>query len=96
MAVFDTVYNPAETLLLRQAEEAGAKTIDGLLMFISQAAARAVLRLSSVRSGGSYLRAIRVFILNEHGAFGFVSIIIPSYIEAHAHKANAGRNYNEL
>jgi len=37
MAVFDTVYNPAETLLLKQAKAAGAKTIDGLLMFINQA-----------------------------------------------------------
>jgi 3-dehydroquinate dehydratase/shikimate dehydrogenase len=40
MAVFDTVYNPAETLLLRQASEAGAKTIDGLTMFINQACAQ--------------------------------------------------------
>jgi len=40
MAVFDTVYNPAETLLLRQANRAGAKTIDGLSMFVNQAAAQ--------------------------------------------------------
>ena len=40
MAVFDTVYNPAETLLLKQAGDAGAKTIDGLSMFINQAAAQ--------------------------------------------------------
>jgi len=40
MTVFDTVYNPAETLLLKQAKEAGAKTIDGLSMFIGQAAAQ--------------------------------------------------------
>jgi 3-dehydroquinate dehydratase/shikimate dehydrogenase len=40
MIVFDSVYNPAETLLLKQAKEAGAKTIDGLLMFINQAAAQ--------------------------------------------------------
>ena len=38
MVVFDTVYNPAETLLLKQAKEVGAKTISGLDMFISQAA----------------------------------------------------------
>jgi len=37
ITVFDTVYNPAETLLLKQAKEAGCKTIDGLIMFISQA-----------------------------------------------------------
>jgi len=40
MAVFDTVYNPAETLLLKQARAAGAKTIDGIAMFVNQAAAQ--------------------------------------------------------
>lgn len=40
MAVFDTVYNPVETLLLKQAEKIGAKTISGLDMFINQAAAQ--------------------------------------------------------
>jgi len=40
MAVFDTVYNPAQTLFLKQAEEAGAKTIDGIAMFVNQAAAQ--------------------------------------------------------
>ncbi|MCJ7730488.1 MAG: shikimate dehydrogenase, partial [Sedimentisphaerales bacterium] len=38
MAVFDTVYNPAETLLLKQAKALGCRTISGLDMFISQAA----------------------------------------------------------
>ncbi len=40
MAVFDTVYNPLKTTLLRQAEQAGAKTINGAEMFISQAMAQ--------------------------------------------------------
>lgn len=40
MAVFDTVYNPAETLLLKQAKANGAKTIDGVAMFVNQAAAQ--------------------------------------------------------
>ncbi len=40
MVVFDTVYNPAETLLLKQARAKGAKTIDGLTMFVNQAAAQ--------------------------------------------------------
>ena len=40
MAVFDTVYNPAETLLLKQARQIGAKTIDGIAMFVNQAAAQ--------------------------------------------------------
>ena len=37
MAVFDTVYNPQETLLLKHAREVGATTIEGLSMFINQA-----------------------------------------------------------
>ncbi|MHC4424338.1 MAG: shikimate dehydrogenase family protein [Planctomycetota bacterium] len=40
MVVFDTVYNPAETLLLEGAKEAGAKTISGLEMFVNQALAQ--------------------------------------------------------
>jgi len=40
MTVFDTVYNPAETLLLKQAKAQGAKTIDGITMFVNQAAAQ--------------------------------------------------------
>jgi 3-dehydroquinate dehydratase/shikimate dehydrogenase len=40
MVVFDTVYNPAETLLLQQARAKGAKTIDGVTMFVKQAAAQ--------------------------------------------------------
>ncbi len=38
MTVFDTVYNPPETLLLRYAKEAGARAIDGISMFVNQAA----------------------------------------------------------
>ncbi len=38
MVVFDTVYNPLETLLLKQAKQAGAKTVSGVEMFIGQAA----------------------------------------------------------
>ncbi|MBN2136775.1 MAG: shikimate dehydrogenase [Sedimentisphaerales bacterium] len=40
MTVFDTVYNPAETLLLKQAKQAGARTIDGIAMFVNQALAQ--------------------------------------------------------
>jgi 3-dehydroquinate dehydratase/shikimate dehydrogenase len=40
MVVFDTVYNPAETMLLKQAKQAGAKTIDGLSMFVNQGLAQ--------------------------------------------------------
>jgi 3-dehydroquinate dehydratase/shikimate dehydrogenase len=37
MAVFDTVYNPAKTLLLKQAKRKRARTIDGISMFVNQA-----------------------------------------------------------
>lgn len=40
MTVFDTVYNPAETLLLKSAKDAGARTIDGITMFVNQARAQ--------------------------------------------------------
>jgi len=36
--VFDTVYNPLETRLLREAKERGARTVDGLGMFVAQGA----------------------------------------------------------
>ncbi len=39
-AVFDTVYNPMQTKLLRDASEAGCGTIDGVTMFVQQAAAQ--------------------------------------------------------
>ncbi len=53
MAVFDTVYNPAETLLLKQAKAKGAKTIDGVAMFVNQAAAQ--FRLFTGQSANSTL-----------------------------------------
>jgi 3-dehydroquinate dehydratase/shikimate dehydrogenase len=40
MVVFDTVYNPPQTLLLKHAKQKKAKTIDGLSMFVNQAAAQ--------------------------------------------------------
>jgi 3-dehydroquinate dehydratase/shikimate dehydrogenase len=36
--VFDTIYNPMETKLIRQAKAAGAKTVGGVEMFVRQAA----------------------------------------------------------
>ncbi|MCP4707045.1 MAG: shikimate dehydrogenase [Planctomycetes bacterium] len=38
MIVMDTVYNPMETKLLRLARQAGAEVVDGVSMFINQAA----------------------------------------------------------
>jgi 3-dehydroquinate dehydratase/shikimate dehydrogenase len=39
-AVFDTVYNPRATLLLKQAQAAGCRVVDGVSMFVRQAAAQ--------------------------------------------------------
>ncbi len=38
LVVFDIVYNPMNTLLLREAKKAGAKTIDGVMMLVYQGA----------------------------------------------------------
>jgi shikimate dehydrogenase len=40
MLVFDTIYNPMKTKLLKQAETLGAKTVGGVEMFVRQAAAQ--------------------------------------------------------
>lgn len=40
MIVFDTVYNPEQTLLLRHARERDCRTVSGIEMFIRQAAAQ--------------------------------------------------------
>lgn len=40
---FDTVYNPVETPMLKAARERGCKTIDGVEMFVRQAAAQFAL-----------------------------------------------------
>jgi 3-dehydroquinate dehydratase/shikimate dehydrogenase len=37
---FDTVYNPIETPMLKAAKERGYRTIDGVQMFVKQAAAQ--------------------------------------------------------
>ncbi len=38
--IFDTVYNPLSTRLLREAEKRGARAVDGIGMFVEQAAAQ--------------------------------------------------------
>jgi 3-dehydroquinate dehydratase/shikimate dehydrogenase len=43
MVVFDAVYSPPETRLLREAREAGAQTVSGLEMYLNQAARQSKL-----------------------------------------------------
>jgi 3-dehydroquinate dehydratase/shikimate dehydrogenase len=38
MLVFDTIYNPETTLLLKQARQRGCETVNGMEMFVRQAA----------------------------------------------------------
>ena len=38
MIVFDAVYNPPETRLLREAKQAGCRTLSGIAWFVNQAA----------------------------------------------------------
>jgi 3-dehydroquinate dehydratase/shikimate dehydrogenase len=38
VTVFDTIYNPERTLLIKQAREAGCPTLTGVDMFVKQAA----------------------------------------------------------
>jgi 3-dehydroquinate dehydratase/shikimate dehydrogenase len=40
MTVFDTIYNPLETVLLQRAKAAGARTVSGAEMFVRQAMAQ--------------------------------------------------------
>jgi 3-dehydroquinate dehydratase/shikimate dehydrogenase len=40
MVVFDTIYNPENTLLIKEARERGCRTASGLEMFVRQAAAQ--------------------------------------------------------
>jgi 3-dehydroquinate dehydratase/shikimate dehydrogenase len=40
MGVFDTIYNPEQTLLLKEAKERNCRTVSGIEMFVRQAAAQ--------------------------------------------------------
>jgi 3-dehydroquinate dehydratase/shikimate dehydrogenase len=64
MAVFDTVYNPAQTLLLRQARNKGAKIIDGIAMFVNQAMAQFKL-FTGAGGNADLMRATILENLNE-------------------------------
>lgn len=64
MTVFDTVYNPLETLLLKDTEEAGAKTIDGMTMFVNQALAQ-FKHFTGIDGSGELMRKIMCLSLTE-------------------------------
>jgi 3-dehydroquinate dehydratase/shikimate dehydrogenase len=66
MTVFDTVYNPAETLLLKQASGAGAKTVSGTEMFIRQAMAQYKLFVGT-ETGDPPEKAMRKTVLDQLG-----------------------------
>jgi 3-dehydroquinate dehydratase/shikimate dehydrogenase len=63
MVVFDTVYNPVETLLLRQAKKARAKTIDGLSMFVNQACAQSKLFTGQKANPDSMRKTVSKYLL---------------------------------
>jgi len=57
MIVFDTIYNPEHTLLLRQAAERGCVTITGVDMFVRQAALQ-VLLFTGQKAPEDQMRAV--------------------------------------
>lgn len=57
--VFDTIYNPAKTALLREAETRGCQVVGGLEMFISQAARQSALWRSRSAPLALFRRVIR-------------------------------------
>lgn len=63
-AVFDTIYNPIETRLLREALERGCKTIDGASMFVNQAVAQ-FERWTSQRAPVEVMREVVIARLSE-------------------------------
>jgi len=62
--VFDTIYNPIETRLLREAKQAGCVRIDGVAMFVKQAVAQ-FERWTGQRAPVSVMRDVVVRKLSE-------------------------------
>jgi shikimate 5-dehydrogenase len=58
-AVMDTVYRPIETPLLKAAREAGLRTVDGVSMFVNQAAAQFALWTGRVPPVREFDRIVR-------------------------------------
>ncbi|MCG8620180.1 MAG: shikimate dehydrogenase, partial [Desulfobacterales bacterium] len=56
---FDTIYNPIQTRLLRDAIERGALTVSGLDMFVGQGAAQLEMWTSRSAPVATYRRVVR-------------------------------------
>ncbi|KKW19582.1 MAG: Shikimate dehydrogenase [Parcubacteria group bacterium GW2011_GWA2_51_10] len=56
--VFDLIYKPRETRLLREAKERGAKTISGIVMFLAQALQQERLWLKREISDAEYVNLL--------------------------------------
>ena len=65
--VYDLVYNPARTRLLREAEAAGCRTIGGLDMLAAQAVRQFEWWLGTRPSAGLFLRAAQEALAAREG-----------------------------
>ena len=63
--VFDLVYNPRETLLLKQAQKAGAKIISGMDMFIAQGLKQIELWRGIKLAEENLINDIKVLLLSQ-------------------------------
>jgi len=64
MAVFDTIYNPLQTRLLELAQTRGARTIDGVAMFVAQAQAQYRL-FTGLEGNADLMRKVTLEHLNK-------------------------------
>ena len=55
--VFDAVYNPETTYLLRMARQRGCKTVSGVEMFVGQACLQYKL-FTGEKASGSFMRSV--------------------------------------
>lgn len=95
MVVFDTVYNPADTLLLKQVKEAGAKTIDGISMFVNQGLAQfklftgqdgsaELMRKTISNCSSKTMRYVTKKLIIDKNVFGWTSISkIEQFVQNH-------------
>jgi 3-dehydroquinate dehydratase/shikimate dehydrogenase len=63
--VFDMVYNPLETLLLKKARSQGKSVIQGLEMFLEQAAAQSEIWTGETAPRGTMKRTVLKAIRGE-------------------------------